>query len=86
MEKHWSLINYKTKTINYRDKKGAKLEIQSIQKPLQLSPVTISQLAKCIIKGCQVYAIQVWYVDSKDKIVSLENIPVVQNFLNLFLE
>ena len=36
LQKHWSLINCKTKTINYRDEQGERQEIQGIQKPLQL--------------------------------------------------
>ena len=46
--------------------------------------MTTSKLAKCIRKGCQVYAIQVGYVESKDKSVSLENIPVIQIFPEVF--
>lgn len=42
LEKHWSLINCKTKAINYLDEKGEKHEIQGIQKPLQLRHVTAS--------------------------------------------
>jgi len=31
LEKHWSLIHYKNKTINFRDEKGERQEIQGIQ-------------------------------------------------------
>jgi len=34
LEKHLSLVNYKTKTINHQDEKGETQEIQGIQKPL----------------------------------------------------
>lgn len=30
LEKHWSLINYKTKTINFQDDKGGRQEMQCI--------------------------------------------------------
>jgi len=57
LEKHWSLINCKIKTISYRDDVGERQEIQGVQKPLQLRPIIASQSAKCIRKGCQIYAI-----------------------------
>jgi len=86
LEKHWSLINCKTKTINYMNEEGKRQEIQGILRPLKLRLVTTSKLAKCIRKGCQIYAIQVGYTNSKEKFVSLENMPVVQNFPDVFPE
>eukprot|EP00253_Pinus_taeda_P009179 PITA_09179 len=50
------------------------------------SLVDSNQLVKCIRKGCQVYAIQVGYADSKDKIAILNNIPVIQEFTDVFPE
>lgn len=53
---------------------------------MQLEPVTASQLAKCIQKGCRIYAVQVGYAGSKDKIAAIENIPVIQEFADVFPE
>lgn len=53
---------------------------------MQIIPVTTSQLEKCIKKGCYIYAIQVGYADSKEKFVALENLPVIQSFLDVFPE
>ena len=41
---------------------------------------------KCIRKGCQLYAIQVSYADSKEKEPMMENIPMVQDFPDVFAE
>jgi len=68
------------------DEKGKRQKIQGLLRPLKLRPLTTSQLAKCIRKGCQIYAIQVGYTNSKEKSVSLENIPMVQNFPDVFPE
>eukprot|EP00253_Pinus_taeda_P008656 PITA_08656 len=84
LERHWSLVNCKTKTIYYRDKEGSRKEIQGIKWPVHVRPITPSQLAKCIRKGCQMYAIQVGYADSKDKTTTLDNIPVIQEFADVF--
>ena len=52
---------------------------------MQLRPIIASQIGKCIRKGCQLYAIQVGYTDSKEKSPIMEDIPVVQEFLDVFL-
>eukprot|EP00253_Pinus_taeda_P003334 PITA_03334 len=86
LEKHWSLINCKDKTINYMDEYGLRQKIQGILRPLKIRPVTASQLAKCIQKGFRIYAIQVGYINSTEKYGTLENIPVVQDFPEMFPE
>lgn len=58
--------------------------MQGIKRPVQVRPITATQLAKCIRKGCQIYAIQVGYADSKDKIATLDSIPVIQEFADVF--
>ena len=61
-------------------------EIQGMKKPLQLHLITTSQMNKCMRKGCQIYAIQVGYANSKEKSPMMENIPVVQDFMDVFPE
>eukprot|EP00253_Pinus_taeda_P034937 PITA_34937 len=86
LERHWSLVDYKTKIIYFRDHHGIRKEMQGIKRPMQVRPITANQLVKCIQKGCQVYAIQVGYADSKDKIAILNDIPVIQEFTDVFPE
>eukprot|EP00253_Pinus_taeda_P018941 PITA_18941 len=86
LEKHWSLVNCKTKTIYYKDDLGQQQELQGIKHPVQTQPITASQLAKCLRKKCQIYAIQVGYANQKDKMSALGNIPVVQEFADVFPE
>eukprot|EP00253_Pinus_taeda_P012980 PITA_12980 len=86
LERRWSVINCKTKTVSYRDELGVGKEIQGIQKPVQIQPITASQLVKCIRKKCQIYAVQVGFADSVDKVATVKNIPVVQDFADVFPE
>eukprot|EP00253_Pinus_taeda_P021805 PITA_21805 len=86
LEKHWSLVNCKTKTIYYKDDLGQQQELQGIKHHVQIRPITASQLAKCLKKKCQIYAIQVGYPNQKDKISALDGIPVVQEFVDVFPE
>eukprot|EP00253_Pinus_taeda_P035478 PITA_35478 len=86
LEKHWSIINCKTKTISYKVELGIKQEMQGIKQPVQIQPITASQLTKCIRKRCQIYAVQVGYANSKDKTAAVENIPVIHKFADVFPE
>eukprot|EP00253_Pinus_taeda_P030099 PITA_30099 len=86
LEKHWSLVDCKTKVIYYRDQQGNSKEMQGIRRPVQVRPITANQLVQFVWKGCQVYAIQVGYANSKDKSASLNNIPVIQEFTDVFPE
>jgi len=58
--------------------------MQGIIRPVQIWPITASQLAKCIRKGSQIYGIQVGYANSKDKTPTLESIPMIRELANLF--
>eukprot|EP00253_Pinus_taeda_P030332 PITA_30332 len=86
LERHWSLVDCKTKIIYYKDQHGARKEMQGIKRPVQVRPITATQLAKCIRYGRQIYAIQVGYADSKDRTATLDNIPIIQEFAYVFLE
>eukprot|EP00253_Pinus_taeda_P035306 PITA_35306 len=86
LEKHWSLVDCKTKIIYYRDQQGNRKEMQGIKRPVQVRSITANQLIKCIRKGCQVYAIQVGYANSKDKSASLNSFPIIQEFIDVFPE
>eukprot|EP00253_Pinus_taeda_P005458 PITA_05458 len=80
------IVNCKTKTIYYKDDLGQQQELQGIKHPVQIRPITATQLAKCIRKKCKIYAIQVGYANQKDKMSALDNIPVVQEFTDVFPE
>eukprot|EP00253_Pinus_taeda_P016981 PITA_16981 len=86
LEKHWSLVDCKTKIIYFRDPLGNKQEMQGIKRPVQVRPITANQLVKCVRKGCQIYAVQVGYADSKNKTAILNNILVIQEFTDVFPE
>eukprot|EP00253_Pinus_taeda_P022079 PITA_22079 len=86
LEKHWALVNCKTKFIRYKDDAGIEQEMQGIKRPVQVRPITASQLAKCIRNRCQVYAIQVGYAETKNKENPLEHLPVIKEFADVFPE
>ena len=65
---------------------GTRKEIQGIKKPLQSCPIIESQMGKCMRKGCQLYAIQVGFTNSKENTPLIKNIPIVQEFMDVFPE
>ena len=86
LEGHWTLVYCKEKIIYFKAEDATRHELQGIKKLHQLHPITASQMGKCIRKGCQIYAIQVGFANSKYKTPMLENISVVQDFMDVFLE
>ena len=61
-------------------------ELQGIKHAVRIRPIRAYQLAKCIKKKCQICAIEVGYANQKDKTAMLGNIPVVQEFADVFPE
>lgn len=53
---------------------------------MKLHPITSSQLGKCIRNGFVIYLVQVGYSNSKYKIITLENIHIVQELTDVFPE
>jgi len=86
LEKHWMLVDCKENAIHYRMHDGNQKEIQGIKKPLQLYPITTSQMIKFIRKGCQLYASQVGFINSKEKTPMMENILIGNDFVDVFPE
>ena len=44
LEKHWTVVDCKEKTITFRKQDGTRTVVQGVKKPVQLRPITASQL------------------------------------------
>lgn len=86
LEQHWKLVNCKDKTINFLANLCDRKDIQGVRREFKLLPIYAHQLGKCICKGCKIYVIQVGYANSKDNMSTLENIPVIYECKNVFVE
>lgn len=60
------------------------MKIQGIKKNIKLHPIYAKQLGRCIRKACQIYVVQVGYTNYMSKITSLEDTPVIQDFIDVF--
>jgi hypothetical protein len=60
--------------------------VQGIQKPVLVRQILAMQFKKCMIKGCQVYAIQVKNLLEKQNKPNLEDFSVLHDFMDVFLD
>lgn len=86
LEGYWSLFDCKEKSIRCLTELGQRKEIQGMKKIIKLRPITANQLGRCIRKCFQIYSVKVGYTNSKNKMDCLENITVIQYFVEVFPE
>jgi len=79
-------VDCKQKTVSFIVELGQSKELRGIKTNIKLRPITANQLGKCIRKGCEIYVVQVGFTNTKNKRTSLENIPVIQEFVDVFPE
>jgi hypothetical protein len=86
LEQHKEVIDFYTKIPSYKDNFGTVRTTQGIPKPVSVRQVLVMQLKKCIIKGCQVYAIQVMNLLKKEDKPKLEDFVVLREFRDMFVD
>ena len=79
-------MDCKEKSVSYHTESGQREEIQGIKKKIKLRLISTNQLGRRISKGSQIYVFQVGYSIDINKMTSLENIPVIQDFVDVFPE
>lgn len=57
LEQHQAIMDFKDKTINYVDDFGSARVIAGIKGPISLRTISTKQLARCVKKGCILFAI-----------------------------
>jgi hypothetical protein len=85
LEKHKSVLDFYTKTLNYKDGYDTTRTTQGIQKPVSVRQVSSMQFKKCLRKGCQFYAIQVTNLLEKEDKTKLEDFVVLREFKDMFV-
>jgi hypothetical protein len=86
LEQHKAVLDCYTKILIYKDNFGTVRTTQGIPKPVSVRQVSAMQLKKCIRKGCQVYAIQVMNLLEKEDMHKLEDVVVLREFRDMFVE
>jgi hypothetical protein len=86
LEKHKEVLDCYTKILSYKDDFGTARSTQGIPKPVSVKQVSVMQLKKCMIMGCQVYAIQVTNLLGKEDKKKLEDFVVLHDFRDMFVD
>jgi hypothetical protein len=84
LESHEAILNGKTKWLSLVDDEGQRRVIVGQNQGVSLGFVYSLQLWKSMRKGCQLYAILV--LNEKGVAEGLEHLPVVKEFVDVFLE
>jgi hypothetical protein len=86
LEQHKVLLDCYTKILSYKDNCGIIKTTQGIPKLVSVRQVSVMQLKKCIRKGCQVYTIQVTNLLEKEDKPKLEDLVVLREFRDMFVD
>ena len=86
LEKHKAILDFYTKTLNYKDDYDATRTTQGIPKPVSVRQVSRMQFKKCMKKGCQVYAIQITNLLEKEDKHDLEEFVVLRKLRDVFVD
>ena len=84
LESYDVIINYKTKQLSLTDDEGQRRVIVGRNQGVSLRFISSLQLQKCMHKGCNLYAIL--ELNEKGEAKGLENLPIVQEFADVFPE
>jgi hypothetical protein len=86
LEKHKEVLDFYTKTLNYKDDYDTTRTTQGIPKLVSVRKVTAMQFKKCMRKGCQVYTIQITNLLGKEDKPNLEDFVVLREFRDMFVD
>jgi predicted aspartyl protease len=85
LEKHHVVLDCYNKTITCLDEEGKQGKIQGIPRVVVVREISAMQLKKSFRKGCQVFATHM-EEETKDKVESIEDHPVLRDFEDVFRE
>jgi len=84
-EKHHVILNYYNKEFTCLDEEGKQRKIQGIPRPISIKEVSSMQLKKSLRKGCHIYVMHI-EEETKYKIPSIENHPILKDYEDVFGE
>jgi predicted aspartyl protease len=85
LEKHHVVLDCYNKTITCLNEEGQQGKIQGIPRVVVVRDILAMQLKKSFTKGCQMFATHM-EEETKDKVASIEDRPVLTDFEDIFRE
>jgi len=88
LEKHRVVLNYFEKTFTCLNEEGEIVLVNGIPRKISVRHTSTLQMKRSVRKGCKVFAIHIMNEENKSKEdkVTLENIPSLKEFLDIFPE
>jgi hypothetical protein len=86
LKQHKEVLDCYTKLLNYKDDFGTTRTTHGIPKYVSVRQVSAMQLKKCMRKGCQVYVIQVTNLLEKEDKTKLEDLAILCEFRDMFVD
>ena len=87
-EKHQVILNCFQKTFTCLNDKWERITVKGIPRKISVRQISALQMKKDVRKGCKVFVVHIInneQIDKEDKL-KFDDIPILQDFLNFFLE
>ena len=85
LEQHHVMLDCLHKSILCTDSQGNQVKVQCIPKKISVRQISSLQVKKCVRKACKLFAVNIPDVES-DREQRIEDIPVLENFKDVFPE
>ncbi len=86
LEKHKVILNCYDKTFSCIDERGNNITVRGIARKVTVREISALQMKRAVRKGCKFFAVQVLNLNEETKHAEIENIPVLNEFKDVFPE
>ena len=86
LEEHKCLLNYFDKTFTCIYDNGNNIKVKGILRKVTIREISALQMKRSIRKGCKIFAVYIMNDKENDIKPKLEDIPVLKEFKDIFLE
>ena len=80
------VLNYFDKTFTYTEDNGDNIKVKGIPRKVAIREISALQIKILVIKGGKVFYFYTMNGNENDNTIQLEDIPVLKEFENMFLE
>ena len=87
LERHQVVLNCFRKTFSCLNDKGERITVKGIPRKVSVRQISALQMKKAVRKGCKVFVVHIInneHMDKEDKL-KFDDIPILQEFLDVFL-
>ena len=86
LEEHKVVLNCFDKTFTCIDDNANNIKVKQVPRKVTIREISALQMKRSVRKGCKVFAFYIMNGNENDNKVNLEDIPVLKEFEDIFLE